>query len=269
MQSQENIAVLIAVGCLAMLVLVIAIIMFVAIYQRKILLKEAKIKLIESEKQIDLFKASVQAEEQQKEKIARNLHDEINPLLSVLKLNLSRHRIQAQKNTFDPDSLKADSEIIDKAIEGIRTTCMDLIPSFLFEFGFLKSIEDYIYTHKQHENYSVEIENTTQPEDINVFDKQAQLAIYRVCLELLNNIFKHSACKHFKMSVQKNDEALVLEFSHDGKGFTNEDIEVYTEKSKGLGLKSLKARALILNAKIDYLLSQNKASVKLIIPNPL
>ncbi len=267
MQSQENIAVLIAIGCLAMLVLVIAIIMFVAIYQRKILLKEAKIQLIENQKHIEIFKASVQAEEQQKEKIARNLHDEINPLLTVLKLNLSRHRIQAQKNTFNPDNLKLDAEMIDKAIEGIRSTCLDLIPSFLFEFGFLKSIEDHIHSLRQTELSEMEFENRTDLKDVNVFDKQAQLAIYRMCLEILNNIFKHSKCKHFKMIADTQDDFFVIEFIHDGVSVTNDEMEVYTEKSTGLGLKSLKARALILNATIDYISTTNKAGVKLIIPN--
>lgn len=97
MQTQENIALLIAFGCLIMFLLIIVIIMFVAIYQRKMSLKEARIQMMEQEKQIALFRAATEAEEQQKEKIAHNLHDEINPLLALLKLNLSRHRIHIEK----------------------------------------------------------------------------------------------------------------------------------------------------------------------------
>lgn len=268
MENQDitNIKLLITVGILIALFLAAIIILFVVYYQRKMLLKEARIKQIEQEKQIDLFRASVEAEEKQKEKIARNLHDEINPLLAVLKLNLSRHRIEVKKNTFHPDSLKTDSDMLDKAIEGIRTTCFDLVPSFLLQFGLLKSLEEYIRVVQQGDGMVAEFEDLTESGKAEVFSKPQQLNIYRICLEILNNLFKHSHCTSIKMSVEDNGRSLILEFKHNGKGITNEEMEVYTETSKGLGLKSLKARALILNARIDYRKHVPISSVKLSIP---
>ncbi len=242
------------------------IILFVVYYQRKMLLKEAKIKQIEQEKQIDLFRASVEAEEQQKEKIARNLHDEINPLLAVLKLNISKHRIEAKKNTFHPDSLKIDSELLDKAIEGIRTTCFDLVPSFLLQFGLLKSLEEYIRNVQQIDGISAEFDNKVPAEDLENFNKQQQLNMYRVCLEILNNLFKHSQCTLLKMTANTHNKVLTIEFIHNGIGVNNEEMDRFTENSKGLGLKSLKARALILNAKIDYKKNINSAAIKLSVP---
>jgi two-component system NarL family sensor kinase len=266
MQDQKNIALLIAIGCMVMFILVIVIIMFVVIYQRKMLLKEAKIQLMEQEKQIALFKASVEIEEQQKEKIARNLHDEINPILTLLKFNLSKHRIEIKKNKFEPDSLIVDNDLLDQAIEGIRTTCLELIPTFLLQYGLLKSLEDHIRNLQQARNITAEFENLTEPADLENFEKQAQLNIYRMCLEILNNMTKHSDSTDFKLIVSRINNLLVFEFKHNGKIITNEEMDVFTENSTGLGLKSLKARALILNSKIEYITLNNQASVKLSIP---
>jgi signal transduction histidine kinase len=266
MQSQKTIVILIALGCLVMFALVIVIILFVVVYQRKMLLKEAKIKLMEQEKQLALFKASVEAEEQQKEKIARNLHDEINPLLAVLKFNLSKHRIQARKNQFEPDSLIADAALLDKAIEGIRTTCHDLIPSFLLQHGLLKSLEDYLAHVQQMGDVQVAFENEIDEEALASFPKQDQLNTYRICLEILNNIFKHAQCSTVKMKLSLNNHVITILIKHNGQGVSNEEMDTYTDNSEGLGLKSLKARALILNATITYIKENQQSSVTLSIP---
>lgn len=261
-----NIKLLITVGILITLFLAVAIILFVVYYQRKMLLKEAKIKLMEQEKQIALFKVTVEAEEQQKEKIARNLHDEINPLLAVLKFNLSKHRIESRKNKFDPDSLIADSELLDKAIEGIRTTCLELIPTFLLQYGLIKSIEDYINKVQQSGNITIEFENKLQSNELDNFEKQNELNAYRICLEILNNLFKHTHCSYLKITTECFNNIFRITFLHNGKGFTNDEMQFFTENSNGLGLKSLKARTLILNATIDYSKDTTTSTVKLSIP---
>ena len=129
------------------------------------------------------------------QEIARNLHDEINPLLTLLKYNLTKHRIEVKKNKFDPDSLIKDEETLDKAIDGIRTTCLDLIPSFLLQNGLIPSLDDYIRSVQQIEGMTADFESSATPEKMETFDIQEQLNIYRVCLEILNNLFKHYSKK--------------------------------------------------------------------------
>ncbi|MES2515851.1 MAG: ATP-binding protein [Bacteroidota bacterium] len=266
MEGPQNIILLIVIGCISMILMAAIVVLFVALYKRNMLQKENEIKIIEQQQQIALFKASVEIEEQQKEKIARNLHDEINPLLAVLKFNLSKHRIEARKDKFDPDSLIADTSLLDKAIEGIRTTCLDLIPSFLLQYGLVKSLEQYLDHVQQIGHVEVEFENNIPDDALNSFEKQDQLNTYRICLEILNNIFKHAACTRLKMNMSFQQQQLVIHISHNGLGVSNTDMDHYTETSKGLGLKSLKARALILNSTINYLKETPYSSVTLSIP---
>lgn len=266
MENQTNLITNILIGCLAMFSLIVVIILFVVIHKRKIFVKDTKIKLLENEKQLALFKASVEAEEKQKQILGRNLHDEINPILSVLKFSLSKHRIQYKKGLFNPDGLIEDAKMLDKAIEGINTICQDLIPSFLLQFGLIKSLEDYIRGVQKKEGMSAGFINKITETQLNVFDKQEQLNIYRVCLEVLNNLSKHSKCSLLNITTQIINNKFLIEMNHNGKGVTNEEMIKYAGLSNGLGLKSLNARLLILNATINYSKSTNKSSVQISIP---
>jgi two-component system NarL family sensor kinase len=266
MENQTGLVTFIIIASLFVFCLIVIIILFIVINQRKMLLKNSEIKLMENEKQLSLFKASVQAEEKQKQIIGRNLHDEINPILSVLKFSLSKHRIEYKKGVFSPDSLIEDAKMLDKAIEGINTICLDLIPTFLLQFGLIKSLEDYIRSIQKLEGISAEFENKVSENQLNNFDKQEQLNIYRICLEILNNLFKHSNCTYLKIITKIIDDKFLININHNGKGVTNDEMNKYTNLSNGLGLKSLKARILILNATINYSTSANTSSVHLSIP---
>lgn len=268
MENQDitNLKLLIILGIFITLFLATVVVLFVVFYQRKMLLKEASIKLMEQEKQIELFKASVEAEEKQKEKIARNLHDEINPILNTLKFNLTKHKIKAQKNELDPANMTADEKTLDNVIESIRTICYDLIPSFFLEYGLVVSLESYLKTVQNIGDISGEFNADVIPEEMESFSRQEQLNIYRVCLEILNNLFKHSGCTFFKVSIKSINQSLVFEITHNGKGITNEEMNTFTEKSKGLGLKSLKACIILLKASINYSKNINTPSITLTIP---
>lgn len=268
MENQDitNLKLLITLGIFITLFLATIVVLFVVFYQRKMLLKEASIKMMEQEKQIELFKASVEAEEKQKEKIARNLHDEINPILNTLKFNLTKHRVKAQKNELDPASIAPDEKTLDDVIEGIRAICYDLIPSFFLEYGLIVSLESYVKNIQRIGDITSEFNADVIPEEMESFSRQEQLNIYRVCLEILNNLFKHSGCSHFNVSITSIKKNLVFEVTHNGKGISNEEMNIFTEKSKGLGLKSLKARVILLKANINYYKNINTSSITLTVP---
>ena len=266
MENQEKLVMAIIIGCTAMFGLIVVFILFVAIYQRKMIEKENKIQLFEQEKQIQLFKASTEAEEEQKKKIAHNLHDEINPLLTILKFNLSKHHIAIKKGMLTPDNFIEDGKMLDKAIEGIRTICYDLIPSFFMEYGLIPSLESYVKNIKSTDNIYGDFTSNVIPEEVESFSQQEQLNIYRVCLEILNNLFKHSGCSSFKLSIFSKNQNLIVEITHNGKGVSNEEMILFTDNSKGLGLKSLKARLILLKANINYQKDINTPSITLTIP---
>jgi two-component system NarL family sensor kinase len=260
-----NLKLLITIGIFITLLLAAVIVIFVVYYQRKALLKDSEIKLFEQEQQILFFRATIEGEEKQKEKIAHNLHDSINPMLSVLKLNLSKHRNEIIKNKFNIEDLKNDAEIIDNVIDGIRTTCYNLIPKFLLEYGLIKSLNQYIDNINTPNNINGKFNNNLNTTEAPL-SQQDQLSVYRICLEIINNLIKHSLCSIFELTISQPKGNLVLEFIHNGKGIDNEEVKTLIESNKGLGLKSLKTRAFILNANLNFSNNNNTAVITLTIP---
>lgn len=231
------------------------------LFSKKNALKEKKLKEIEHEKELQMIKATIEAEEKQKQKIVNNLHDEIKPLLVLLRHNIDKNAIK--------NDIKPELELIDKIVEGIRTSCLDLIPAFLSKFGLAKSLEDYLFKLDNSDNIVTEFENKINDNELNRFTKQDILNIYRICLETTSNLVKYADCSFLKIKLESSDDKLIINFFHNGTLVSNHEINTLTENSKGLGLKSLKTRTLILNATIDYSVDQNNPAVKFSIPFPL
>lgn len=222
---------------------------------------------MENEKQIIAFKAAVEAEEKQKEKIARNLHDEVITLFTA-----SGHRIEAYLGTFTdqnniPKSLVEAKELIDQGIDGVRSIALDLIPNTFLNFGLIKALELYISQLGNAES-DAELANHTNFGAGLPFSKNDQLTIYRICLELLTNLSKHASYTYLRVTIEQANKSLVVSFEHDGLGVSNQDIKKLGESSKGLGLKSLESRLMLLNASINYVIGIDTAKISLNIPLP-
>src|SRR6218665_3833531 len=180
MEDQKVIVIFIGMGCLVMLILALAIILFYQHYRSNLL-------KLEKEKHLMAFKAAVEAEEKQKEKIANNLHDEIIPLLLVIRQHLDRHIRNYDHQKIEKESLKTNSELIDQSIAEIKSIALDLIPKVLLTFGLIKGLEQRIRHMNNGGTYAVGIENKTTFSTEVPFTKSDQVNIYRICLELLNN----------------------------------------------------------------------------------
>jgi signal transduction histidine kinase len=236
-------------------------------HQRKMHLNDAKIAAMALQQQLDLFKASAETEERERERIFRNLHDYINPMLQVLRQNLDKHHVDFRKGNFQALSFQNDYVIIDKVTEGIRTSSYELVPSYMLNHGFVKSLEDHLRIINEAGNVAATFSASPEAAALSL-PKQEQLHIYRASLEIINNTIKHAECTVLELSIEKKQERLVFEFSHNGKGVSNEEIRTATESSKGLGLKSLNARILLLAGTINYICGEEISSIILSVPVP-
>jgi len=211
-----------------------------------------------------IFKSTIEIEERHKEKIAKNLHDGVNSLLTLLIYSLNKRQTDFLSNKFRESDLEEDKELIRRIIKEIKNTCHDLIPSSLRQFGLLKTLEDYIDSIALSKTVEAKFMCNIQAEAVNMLRWKDQLSIYRICQEVLTNILKHAKCNTITLSVVSNTDEILFEFEHNGAGITNDDIE--TLRNKGLGLNSLKTRALLLRAMIDYAKTKNSAMIKLTVP---
>src|SRR5690606_30706413 len=181
--DETEIGIFISIAWFVVLVLAMLLIFYYQNYRTNII-------RVEKEKQIIQFQAAVEAEEKQKERIANNLHDEVLPLTAALIHRMDSHIINAKNNNLSQEELKEDYELINQIVLSIRSIARDLIPVTLLNFGLVKTISYYARELNRGDS-AVEFENRMDREDLP-FSKNAQVNIYRLCMELFNNLRKHA-----------------------------------------------------------------------------
>lgn len=266
MESESSAAILIGFGCIILVFFVVVLAIVTAISKRKIITKEEAIRALEKKQQVDLFRATATAEENEKSKIASNLHDEIIPVIALTARNLSNHLTQLEQKGVDTADLQKDIQAFTGLAENVREIAHGLIPKLFTSFGLLKSIEAFIKQVNETPDSAAEFHNNTLFSGDLPFSKNDQLIIYRMTLEILNNLIKHTNYDYLKVSLDYMEDNFSLVFAHDGTGITNEEISELLKSSTGIGLKSLQSRALLLDAKIDYFVDGEVSYVKLNIP---
>ena len=265
MEDQKSIEFLISTGWVVMTILAMGVILFFNIHRKRMIEKEAEIKEIEYKKQMEVLKAAITAEERQKEKIAKNLHDGVIAKLSAISRSLDKNLKDLSKNKFDSVRLEKDIIALDESITDVRGISHDLIPMVLIRLGLIKALKDFMdQIHETEYSFANFVDKTdfkTIP-----FSQIDQLSIYIICLEQINNLIKYSNYELLTVTVENKNDKLLLEFQHDGKGLTNEEALAYSQSAKGLGLSSISSRIILLNATIDRSKEDNWYYIHIEIP---
>ena len=266
MENEKNIALIIGIGALALVFFGLLVIAVTSIFKRKILQKQGELHRLENEKQIELFRAVAKAEENQKFKIAGDLHDEIIPVLAFRSRNLASAISKLEKSGVNIEDLRQDVDALSEISERIRDIAHDIIPRLFTAFGFVKSIGAFIKQMNLDNGPTAEFHNKSAFTNELPLSKDDQLILFRIGLEILNNIAKHAHYEYLVVSLENSDNTLILKFAHDGSLITNEEIAALRESSSGIGLKSMRSRALFLNATIDYYGDPGVSYIRVTVP---
>ncbi len=194
------------------------------------------------DKQRIRLQAIVTTEEQERHRIAKDLHDGVGQLLSSVKMNLSN--IEGQTALAD-QVLQDSKRDIDHIADELRNISYNLLPSSLERFGLATAIEEQI---NKLEN-SVETTfhfNKTIAQDR--FEPQVEIMLYRIFQEMLNNALKHASASEITVQLSQHKKELQLMLEDNGRGF---DLKSGLEKNNSSGLKNLYSRAALINGKID------------------
>jgi signal transduction histidine kinase len=234
------------------------VILFFVKYQRRLLAQqEARLKA-EAEYQRDLLKTTINSQEAERNRIAKELHDEIGAMLTTTKL------YSGQINSdLKADALSAVTDkmnlLFDDMIQNTRRISQDLRPVILDKLGLIEGIESLTDTI----NESGIIEVGFSHGAVEFTDKQKELNIYRIIQELLNNTLKHAAATEAQISLQEADEVCKLTYADNGKGIDHDKLK----KKKGIGIKNIESRVSILAGNIQYNPVKKGMQVEIEIPN--
>jgi signal transduction histidine kinase len=235
-------------GTLGMLVLAIGLVVFIVFHQRKVIKYQQQLQRLEEEQQQILLNASIRWQEEERQRIAADLHDDAGPLLATARLYLNDNLVHQDIST-QLQSIYNAKQIIDDTIQLIRNISHSLMPPTLKNFGLESAINDLF----QKISGSGAINASCRFHDYRErMLPQRELLIFRVAQELVNNILKHSNSSFIHLTQNTSDGVFYIRLHHDGKGITQADFERMNKSAVGLGLKNIQSRMKVLDGSVLF-----------------
>ena len=208
--------------------------------------QRAKMALQESEQRLRFLTTQLlTAQERERKRISMELHDELGQSLTVLKLQV--RAIERNLREDDQPELKQEClellQYLDGIIDNVRRLSRDLSPSILEDLGLESALKYLLEGVGKH----FKVKHSFEIDDLNsLFPAEAQIIIYRIFQECLNNITKHAAASQVSVVVRRDGGAVSFILEDDGAGFDVAQILDRDGTRRGLGLAALDERARML-----------------------
>ncbi len=244
-----NMALILIAGTAGMLALAVGIVLFVIYYQKRMLQNKVDMQQMEADYQKELLKASINSQEKERGRIARDLHDEVGAVLSAVKINLNLLLRKVDKDDQLSTTTHEAKEMVDETINSVRRISRDLLPPTLKEFGLASAINELCSRANAPEIVSVDF---IGEESEQRFEIEKELSIYRVVQELLNNALKHAEAKNISVKYAHKAGQLLIDVEDNGTGFDFKEAKDRIEPGKGIGLTNIESRVNAINGEINF-----------------
>ena len=236
---ENNIVPVLIIGTTVVVVLIAGLFFFVIVYQRKMIKNQVALRRLEDERQQELLKAVIDAQESERKRLAEDLHDSVGQVLSAIKLKLHKlDKLDEGQNAMLADTRK----LTDECIQEIRNIIHNVLPPVLTDFGLIDALQALCV--KMNDNTPIQVTFTRKLADER-FGSEIELTLYRIAQELFGNAVKHSEATTIHVDLAKNGNTLVMSFRDNGRGFNIDTVK------HGFGIKNLRSRVQLINGKID------------------
>ena len=188
------------------------------------------------------YKAVLEAEEKERVRIARDLHDGVGQLLSAVKMNLSAFEI-GQKEIKERETIKQIIRMVDDGVKEVRLVSHSLVPNALIKQGLVSAIRDFI--HSLNNTVKIELEVVGLKEKI---DSNIEIALYRALQEIVNNIIKHAKATNITIQLIEHEQQIALLVEDNGIGFDTEKLNNF----EGIGLKNIISRIEYIGGTVNF-----------------
>jgi signal transduction histidine kinase len=179
-------------------------------------------------------------QDEERRRIARELHDSVGQTLAALSMNLASVAADIERLKKTAGTITDSAALVKDMSTDIRTISYLLHPPLLDEAGLSSALSWYIQGFSERSKIEVQLEI---PQDFGRLPRDLETAIFRVVQECLTNIHRHSESSVAKVRIIKNDERIRVEVADKGKGISPEKrLEVVTSGTPGVGLRGMRER---------------------------
>jgi two-component system NarL family sensor kinase len=199
-------------------------------------------------------KAVFTAEENERQRIAKDLHDGVGQLMSAAKMNLSAIKNELNFETnIQQQSFEKTIQLVDESCKEVRAVSHNMMPNALLKSGLISGIRDFV---NKLDSRVIKINLFTDGLNEKL-DENIEMVLYRVIQECVNNVIKHAEATHLDISMIKDEDGISVSIEDNGKGFNIKDKNNF----EGIGLKNIITRIQYLKGTVEWDSSIGKGTV--------
>lgn len=185
--------------------------------------------------------AVLEAEERERIRIARDLHDGIGQTLAAARMTLGNYVSQKKIESLE---MQNSLDLLEDSIKEIREISHNMMPSSLTKFGLTSALKQFTNKINALGKLEIELQIVGFKERS---DERIELVLYRIIQEIISNIIKHAEAKKVSIELVRHDDELILIIEDNGRGFDTANTE-----NHGIGLKNIATRVEYLNGNVNF-----------------
>jgi len=191
----------------------------------------------------------LQLQDDERRRIARELHDSVGQMLAALNMNLSAVRADIEHLSKTANALADSESLVHEMTTEVRTISHLLHPPLLDEAGLSSALRWYVDGFALRSKIQVDLD---LPADFGRLPRESETAIFRVVQECLTNIHRHSGSSNAKILLRQRDHEVVVEIADKGKGIPPEKREEMSSSgSPGIGIRGMRERLRQLSGTLE------------------
>ena len=214
-------------------------------YTHRKKIQQQRISELETEKQLTATEAVLKGEEQERSRLAKDLHDGLGGMLSGIKHSMANMKENLIMTPENAAAFERSMDMLDSSIQEMRRVAHNMMPEALVKFGLDTALKDFCNDINQSGALNVSYQSIGMENE--VVEQTTAIAIYRIVQELLNNTIKHTSAKNAIVQLSKEQSKITITVEDDGKGFDTSLLN----KTRGMGWSNIQNRVEFLKGKID------------------
>lgn len=246
MEKSESLSFLATLLPLAIIIFIIAVgvVLLTQQFHKNLYRQKLKAEELKNIHQAELLRSSIQVQEDERKRIAQDMHDELGAVLSITKMHLQQLEEKEKNNTGELlPALQNIRSLTETSLASMRRVSHELMPQQLESFGLVKTLE--AVAAQANKTGSIEI-NIVTAASLPELSWPVKLGLYRMLMELINNTLKHAGANNILVQLKATPNDITCTYTDDGTGFKNNDT------GDGLGHKSIEGRAKALDGTVSF-----------------